>query len=234
MRLLSVLVLLLATLPISAQEKKGEKRTCRILYLRAPSGAPTKLQLFDGKTSQEVDLPRMNFSKPYILPPGPLNLRMLTQPVLLPEELPAGAPTAVVPADMRDCYLLVSADPGNAVAPVRLQVVDAGTSKFRTGQILWFNLSPHHVGGTVGSEKLKLKPQSRTVMNSPANKRERYPVDLAFVVNGDKRLHPLCETAWLHDPRSRMVAFVFNEKGRRTPRVLAFSDFRPPPEKDES
>ena len=233
MRLLTYLALLLTALPVAAQKKSDKARTCRIIYLRAPAGAPTKLHLFDGKTSQEVDLPRMNFSQPYTLPPGRLKLRMVAQPVIDPDKLPKLAPAAVVPATTRDCYLIVSADPHNAVAPVRIQVINANAERFSKGQILWFNLSKHIVKGTVGNQKIKLPPQSRRLMKPPANKREQYPIDLSFTISGDKRTHPLCETSWLHDPRSRMVAFVFTEKGRRTPRVLAFPDFRSPPKSDE-
>ena len=231
MRLLTLFTLLLAALPLAAQKKTGNARTCRILYLRAPSGAPTKLHLFDGKSSQEVDLPRMNLSKPYTLPSGRLKLQMLSRPVNNRKKVPENAPHVVIPTNIRDCYLLVSSDPKNTVAPVHMQVINADNDRFRNGQILWFNIGPHLVKGTVGSQKLKLPSRSRKIMNAPANKRENYPVDLSFMITGDKRTHPLCETSWLHDPRSRMVAFVFTEKGRRTPRVLAFPDFRAPPKK---
>lgn len=231
MRFLILFTLLLAALPLAAQKKNGNARTCRILYLHAPAGAPTKLHLFDDKTSQEVDLPRMNLSKPYTMPPGRLNLRMVSKPVANPIKLPENAPNVVIPANMRDFYLLVSSNPKNTVAPVHMQVINAKTARFSNGQILWLNISPHLVKGMVGSQKIRLPPRSRRIMKSPARKRENYPVDLSFMITGDKRTHPLCETSWLHDPRSRMIAFVFTEKGRRTPRVLAFPDFRPQPKK---
>jgi len=158
---------------------------------------------------------------------------MVSKPVANPKKLPENAPNVVIPANMRDFYLLVSSNPKNTVAPVHMQVINANSNRFRNGQILWLNISPHLVKGTVGSQKLRLPPRSRRIMKSPARKRENYPVDLSFMITGDKRIHPLCETSWLHDPRSRMIAFVFSEKGRRTPRVLAFPDFRPQPKKKD-
>jgi hypothetical protein len=231
MRLLTLLVLLLITLPLAAQKKASKERSCRIIYLSAPAGAPTKLHLFDGKTSQEVELPRMNLSGPYTLPPGRLNLRMVSEPVANPKKLPKGAPHAVVTTNVRDFYLLVTTDSKNTIAPVSLRLINANTDRFSNGQILWLNLSPHTVKGTVGNQKLRLPPQSRRIIKPPANSRATCPVDLSFIITGDKRRHPLCETSWLHDPRTRMIAFVFTEKGRRTPRVLAFPDSRPPPKK---
>lgn len=221
-----LLFTLFAMLPMAAQESSGKQRTCRIIYLNAPSGAPEKLHLFDGKVSQEVELPRMNLSAPYALPPGRIRLRMLTEPVTDPNKLPKEAPAVSVAATVRDCYLLVTTDRQNTVAPVHLQLIDAKADRFGKGQIIWYNLSPHTLKGEVGNQKLWLPPQSQTIMKSPASKRERYAVDLSFFIADDIRPHPLCETSWLHDPRSRMVAFVFMEKNRRTPRVLSFTDLR--------
>ena len=59
-----------------------------------------------------------------------------------------------------------------------------------------------------------------------AQQREHYAVDPSFFIADDIRPHPLCETSRLHDLRSRMVAFMFMEKNRRTPRVLSFTDLR--------
>jgi ribosomal protein S30 len=234
MRILPYFLLILTALPLAAQKKSGKApRTCRILYLRAPAGAPTKLYLFDGKSSQVVKLPRMNLSQTYRLPPGRIKIHLLPHPIDNPKKLPEQAPSVVFPPHMRDCYLLVSSDPKNPIAPVHLQLINASSDHFSKGHILWFNLSPNLVKGKVGNQNLKLPAQSRKYMKPPTNQRENYPVDLSFMVPDDKRPHPLCETSWLHDPRSRMIAFIFNEKGRRAPRILAFPDFRPPPKKDK-
>lgn len=219
---------LILTLAGAAQEGGGEPRTVRFLFLNAPAGAPAALHLFDGRASREVELPRMNLSDPYPVPAGPLRLRLLGKPAASPEEVPAKAPSIVLPAEVIDAYLLVSSDPSNTVAPVRVQVVDARQGGFRNGQILWFNLTPHEVAGRIGVGKVALKPRSSVVSDAPAQGRESYPVVLSYKPAGDDRIHPICETSWLHDPRSRKLAFVFEEPGRRAPRVLAFVDHRPP------
>jgi hypothetical protein len=224
----SLLILLLATVPLHAQE--APEHTCRILFLDGPDSAPDTLYLFDGAEAQEVELPRMNFSQVYKLRPGNLTLTMLTAPPEDPEELPAGAPTAQVPATTTDFYLLVTHNPANEVAPVRLQVIPAGQDKLKRGQMLWFNLTDNPIGGMVGSEKLALKAKSKMTLDAPARKRENYNVNLSFRIPGKEHIYPLCETQWLHDPRSRNLAFVLTKPGIRTPRVLVFPDYR---EKEE-
>lgn len=207
-------------------------RTCRILFLAAPNNAPEKLQLFDGKASQEVELPQMNLSPVYKLPEGELVIRLLTTAPLKPEEVSPDAPKAAVPAAMTDFYLLVSSDPANKIVPVKLQVIDADATKFRPGQMLWFNLTPNSVGGQVGTEQLAMAANSRTVMNAPASKNEDYNVNLSFRMPGNEVLYPLCETKWRHDPRSRSVLFVIPQAGSRSPKVLGFPDFREPEKKE--
>ena len=225
------LLLLLLLLPTAAFGQKAAKHTCRILFLDAPDSAPDTLHLFDGAGSIEVALPRMNFSKIYQLRPGNLALALLPSPLDDPEKIPPGAPTATVAAGITDFYLLLTHDPANKVAPVRMQVIDSGSDKLRRGQMLWFNLTENTIGGTVGSEKLVINPKSRKIIDPPARGNKNYQVDLAFRIPGKEHLYPLCETKWLHDPRSRSVAFILARPGVRTPRVLVFPDYRVEKEK---
>ena len=223
------LLFLLLLLPAAALAQQAPKHTCRILFLDGPDNAPEKLQLFDGTKSREVDLPRMNFSKVYQLPAGPLELRLLPAPPADPAKLPPGAPTAAVAGDIADFYLLVTSDPANTVAPVRMQVINAGADKLKPGQMLWFNLTRNPVAGTLGSEKLTIQPGTRATLNAPATGNQDYQVNLSFRIPGNPRIYPLCETKWRHDPRSRSVAFIITEQGSRSPRVLVFPDYREPP-----
>ncbi len=219
-------LLALAFLTCSATGQQAKDRTCRILFLERPSDAPATLHLFDGKASREVDLPGMNLSKVYDLPPGKISLALLPKPLSNPEELPPGSPSAPVPETAADIYLLVMSDPANKVAPVRLQVVDAGAAKLRRGQTLWFNLTPLTIGGKLGSESLILKPSSRAVMGAPRSDAGDYPVSLAYRMEGKEHNYPICETRWTHDPRGRNLGFVIARPGSRTPRVFVFPDFR--------
>ena len=230
MKLLACLCLLLVPAAAFA-DKQAAKHTCRILFFDGPDAAPEKLHLFDGTTSREVDLPRMNFSKVYQLPPGALSLNLLPTPLADPTKLPPGAPSVLLAEDVTDFYLLVTSDPANTVAPVRMQIINAGADKLRAGQMLWFNLTKNMVGGTVGSEKLAIRPNARVTLDAPAKGNQDYPVNLTFRIPDNEHLYPLCETRWRHDPRSRSVVFINTENGVRSPRVLVVPDYREPPPK---
>ena len=229
---MKLLLLLLCLVPAAAfAQHKAAKHTCRILFFDGPESAPEKLQLFDGATSLEVDLPRMNFSKVYPLRPGPLTLCLLREPPADPTKLPPGAPSMTVAEDITDFYLLVTSDPANTVAPVRMQIINASGDKLRAGQMLWFNLTKNAVGGIVGSEKLVIQSNSRVTLDAPAKGNQDFAVNLTFRMPGNERLYPLCETRWRHDPRSRSVVFINSENGVRSPRVMVFPDFREAPPK---
>lgn len=213
---------------VAFAQQAAPKHTCRILYFNAPAGAPEKLFLFDGTESQEVELPKMNFSPVYELAPGKLTIALLPEAPADPTKIPANAPKVAVPEGVVDFYLLVSSDKTNKVAPVRMQVINAGSDKLKLGQMLWFNLTDKTVGGMVGTEKLLAKPNKRLVLDAPAKGHVDYKVSLSFRIPGDKQLYPLADTSWRHDPRSRSVVFIHDDPGSRTPLVNGFSDFREP------
>lgn len=229
--MLRLACILLAIVPALANAQPKGGRTCRILFLGAPDNAPEKLQLYDGSAAQEVELPQMNLSPVYKLPAGPLVIRLLTTAPAKPEDVAPDAPKATVAESVTDFFLLVTSDPANKTVPVKMQVIDADSSKFKRGEMLWFNLTGNSVGGKVGSEQLAMAANSRTILKSPASGSEDYVVNLSYRMPGDERLHPLCETKWLHDTRSRTLLFVVNQPGSRTPRVLGFPDYREPEEK---
>ena len=200
-------MLFLLTALAAAAESKGP-RTFRILFLGAPAGAPEKLHLFDGTSSQEVELPRMNLSPVYQLPGGPLNIRMLPAAVAKPADVPPDAPGARIVETVTDLYLLVSSDPSNKIVPVKLQVIDVNAANFKQGEMLWFNLTANSIGGQLGTQQLAMTPNSKTIVKSPAANNDDYNVNLSFRMPGNDRLYPLCETKWLHDTRSRKLFFV--------------------------
>lgn len=219
---------LLCLLSLVATAHAKTARTCRILFLGAPDGAPEKLHLFDGTNSQEVELPQMNLSPVYPLPAGPLVLRMLPSAPAKPQDVSPEAPKATLAEAITDCYLLVSTDPTNKIAPVKLQIIDADPAKFTNGQMLWFNLTNNSVGGQVGDVQLAMAANSRKIIEPPAAGNDDYNVNLSYRMPGNERLYPLCETKWQHDTRSRTVVFVVAQQGTRTPRVLGFPDYREP------
>ncbi|MES2438304.1 MAG: hypothetical protein V4584_04535 [Verrucomicrobiota bacterium] len=220
---------LLVPLLASAQEK----RTCRILFLNPPPDAPKKLFLFDGEKSQEIELPEMNFSDVYQVAGGDATIRLLSKAVAKAEEVPADAPGGRLAAAVDDFYIIATGDPANKTAPVKIQIIDAGSQKFRKGQMMWYNLTPNAVGGTLGSQKLAMKAQSRVIVDAPAAGNEAFEVTLSYTIPNDNRFHPICQTQWVHDARSRMVVFVHGGADNTTPQISGFKDFRITPEKAE-
>lgn len=224
--LLSVFSLLLSA--ASGEPARGT-RAIRILFLNASNQAPRTAHLFDGRSSHEVELSRMNLSPVYKLPGGALQLHLLAQSVTNSKQIPAKAPAALIPETMGDAYLLCLADPENPILPLRIDVVDAGKEKFRDGMMMWFNLTPHSVAGKVGTEKVQLRPDSRVLVKPPTDEADSYPVIMLHMIRGDDQVYPICETRWMHDPKSRQLVFVYEEAGKRLPRIQGFPDFRPPP-----
>jgi hypothetical protein len=212
----------------AAVQAKGT-RNCRIVFLNAPADAPKKLQLFDGKQSQEVELPRINFSPVYQILPGSILLKMLSVAETDPEKVSPDAPSVSVPEAVTDFYLLVSGDPANLVAPVKLEIIDA--TGFTQGQMLWRNLTANRLDGQIGTEKLALHGNSQIILNPPATANEDYNVNISFFKPASDASQPLCETKWHHDPRVRNVFFVVSKEGERTPRVMGFRDQREPVKK---
>lgn len=223
--------LFLLILSLVATAAENPPRTCRILFIASPESALKTLFLFDGRTAQEVELTRMGFSPIYEVSPEAISLALLPTPPPTPAKgeaavVPAGAPTARIAASIRDFYLIVSSNAANQVAPVKMQVVDADAANFKPGQMLWFNLTQNKVGGTVGTRKLAINPNSRLILEEPASRSEEYHVNIRFVAPGKERPEPLCETNWNHDPRSRSVLFILQPTGSVVPRIQGFPDFR--------
>lgn len=223
MRLLAILF---ALLPLVSSAQQTGSRTCRVLFLGGGDNDAKSLHLFDGTASREVELPRLNLSPVYPLPGGALTLRLLAAPAAKDQPVNPAAPSVAVAETVGDFYLLVSQDPSNKAVPVRMQVIDATADRFKSGQMLWYNLTANDVGGDVGTRKLVIKARSKVILDRPADKAGDYNVNLSYRITGKEGIFPLCETRWVHDPTSRIVLFIINEPGSRVPRVLGFPDHR--------
>ena len=95
--------------------------------------------------------------------------------------------------------------------------------------MLWINLSFTTIQGRVGDQEILLQPDATLVMAPPRPDAGDYSVSLTFTVGEDEFIHPLCETTWGHDPRSRSLVVASTIDNRRVPQVSAFSDFRQEP-----
>jgi hypothetical protein len=223
MRIILLFLPLAFTSILAAQ---ASERTCRILFPNASQQPAGKYYLFDGQSCQEVILPRLSFSPVYKLRAGDAKIWLLTSPINEPEQIPPGSPELKVDAVIRDFYMFISTDPDNRVLPLRMRAVNANYDQIRLGEMLWFNLTAKHLAGTIGSSSLKLAPNASALVRQPKTAAGDYPVEIYFRVPNDERTHPLIESQWHHDPRSRSVVFVYDEGRRRAPRIMAFSDFR--------
>ncbi len=229
--MLRLLFLCTVAFSLMANVLAAEKstRSCRIIFLEAPDDAPEKIFLSDGVSMREVELPRMNLSDIYPLAEGDITLRMFSQKITDLAAVPTSAPSATIGADVKDFYLLVSTDPANKIAPVKMSVINANAANFKKGQMLWFNLTKNKVGGRVGERDLAMDANSKTILDAPSRKNGDYNVNLTFRMPGDERLFPLCETKWQFDDRTRNIYFIIPVAGSRSPRILGFPDYREEP-----
>lgn len=219
-------LVLFASFALCASTWAQAERSCRILFLDRPVDAPKTLHLFNGVTSQEVELPSMNLSPIYKLPAGQLKLRLLPAPADDPNTVSPDAPSVDIPEAYTDFYLVVASAPDNKIAPVSMSVFNATADYISPGQMLWINLSEKTIKGTLGDVKITLQPDASEVIGEPRKDKGDYPVTLQFLMKGNDSARPLCETKWQYDPRIRTLVFIVSQKGRTAPRVFSVTDYR--------
>lgn len=220
------LTFLFSALLLNAHAQERNPRTCRILFLGGSDRDPAKLHLFDGTTSREVELPRMNLSPVYELPQGPITLRLSSEPLTPDLAPPANLPSVNVSESAQDIYLLLTPDSKIKPLPIRLQVINASSDQFRTGQMRWFNLTPTTVQGIVGKHRISFGPRSLKTIDAPADNTGTFPVNLYYLNDPKGKPYPLCETSWNHNAEARTLVFIFQTGDARAPRILGFPDHR--------
>jgi hypothetical protein len=219
-----LLVLLIALLPVASFGQAKAKRTCRVLVLGDRGSVPSPLYLHDGSATREIDLPRMNLSKVYELPAGAITLRLLKAPPAEGQAPDPATPTAAVAENIGACYLMLSGDPANKTLPVRMQVIDASSERFKPGQMMWYNLSGVEITGQVGKQQVAVKPRSKVIVDAPVSGKEEYNVNLSYRATEKGQAYPVCETRWIHDPTARTILFVVAEPNSPLPRIMSFPD----------
>jgi hypothetical protein len=225
--LILLLLLIPAALPAPGQTPNAT-RTCRILLLGAQENSPKSIYLHDGTATQKVDLPSLNFSDVYQLPPGNIVLKLCQTPPTETQPIPADAPSAKVSETTTDCYLLVTSDPKNPQLPLRFQVIDANPAGFRPGEMMWMNLTPYRVGGSLGSRTLNVQPNSQAIVPAPADGPGSYPVKIGYDPGNDKKAAMIVSTEWPHNPAGRNIVFVMMLPNSKIPRIKGYSDYRDP------
>jgi len=223
MKYLIAAIFAFSCFPCLAQNNQKE-RTCRIIFLERPHGAPEEVQLFDGKQSHKVTLSSMNFSEVIKLPGEDLVLAMTPNPVLGPADFPVGAPTVKIPERITDFYLIVVSDPTNKILPIRMQAVDAGMD-LKPGQTLWINLTTHTIAGKLGNENLEIQPGARVIGNAPLAANGYYRAVFAYKPERGDGYLPVMRKSWWFDAKSKNLGFIINSGGR-LPKIFTFRDHR--------
>lgn len=225
MKYLLVVCLLLSPLSLFAQQAE-KTRTCRILFVERPSGAPSKAFLFDGKTSYQVSLPSMNFGEVIELPPGDITIGMTSQPVSDPELFPSDAPTAKIPEHFQHIYLLVVSDSSNKQIPVRLKLINIDNNQFKAGQTLWINLTKHRIAAKLGSKQLFIPPMKRSVSDEPMSSSGYFKAQFFYQPQGTDQFYPVMRKSWWHDATSKNLGFIIGTHAK-LPKIFTLRDRRP-------
>lgn len=201
------------------------KRICRLVFPERPNDAPKIAYLFDGKKSQKVNLPSINFSKIIALPRGAVTLFLTPTKVTDLENLPLNAPRLNIAEEIKNFYILISPDASNPVLPLRMNLVNTGDGRLKPGETLWFNLTEHRIVAKLGKNKMSVTPKSTTVTKDPASESGYYRAEFAYQSHAEGSFHRITEQQWWHDADSRHVGFIVNTGGR-LPKIYFFRDFR--------
>jgi len=219
----------LLTLFTQSYAQDATKRDCRILFLERPAIAPKSLHLFDGSTSQQVDLPNMNLSAVYKISSNTTQLKLLQEKVDDPEAISPDAPTVEIPAEYSNILLIISSDPENKIAPVKLTAINLN---FKIGQTLWINRTDKTIEGKLGEQVLSLEPDSSKIIDAPLGNQNTptsgyFEASFTYRIQGSDVSSPISEQQWWHDANSRHIGVIANSGGK-LPKINFFRDFRDP------
>jgi len=200
-------------------------RTFRIVFPERPNSSPKSAYLFDGKESQLVSLPSMNFSRVIAIRNGEVMLYLTDEKITDPENVPPNAPRLRIPEEVREFYILMTPDTSNATLPLRMNLVNTSDGKLSPGETLWFNLTGHRVIAKLGDSKLSVSPKSSSLTKDPAPESGYYRAEFALQADEKGQFRKIADQKWWHDAKSRHVGFIV-DTGGRLPKIYCFRDFR--------
>lgn len=224
MKCLILACLFIMNFSVYAQEV-AKNRTCRILFLERHGEAPTEAYLFDGEKSHKVLLPSLNFSEVVELPVGDITIGMSPESIDSPEDFPRDAPTAKIPAQQNDIYLLLFSDPGNKILPVRIQPINIGKGNLEPGQTLWINYTQHRIAAKLGTEELLIPAMGKAVSPPPLATSGYFLAQFLYQPDATGDFSPIMRKSWWFDAKSKNLGFIINTGGR-LPKIFTFRDRR--------
>lgn len=229
MKFFRLIFITLLTIYAQSYGQETTKRNCRILFLERPANAPKSLHLFDGKVSQQVDLPSMNLSAVYAIASGATQFKLLPEKVDHPETVSPDAPAVEIPSEYTNILLLIFSDPENKVTPVKLTAINLN---FKIGQTLWLNRTDKTIEGKLGEQVLALEPESSKIIDAPLGNQSAptsgyFQASFTYRVQGSDTNSPISEQQWWHDANSRHIGVISNSGGK-LPTINFVRDFRDP------
>lgn len=214
-----------AAFSILANTLQGQQRSCRLVFPERPNDAPKAAYIFEGKKSRRVTLPSMNLSEIIELPPGELAIAMTPDEIKDPKFIPPESPMLKVPETITDFYIIITPDPKNQVFPVKMNLVDTGGGKLKSGETLWHNFTLDRIVGKLGGVEMSVDPASRTISKNPIPASGYYVAKFAYQAAGKGDFAPITEQNWWHDANSRHLGFIVNSGGK-LPKIFFYRDFR--------
>jgi hypothetical protein len=225
MKYLILTCLFFIHLPVFSQQEPEKPRTCRIIFPERSQDAPTEAYIFDGKRSQKVLLPNLNFTEVIELPLGEITIYMTPNALDDPKAFPNGAPSVSIPANQTDIYLLVFSDPKNKILPIRIETVNIDKSEFKAGETMWFNFTKQKIAAKLGQTEFFIEPNKRGISKKPMAKSGYYLAQFAYKEATDVNYSPIMKKSWWHDEFSKNLGFIVNA-GDRLPKIFTFRDRR--------
>ncbi|MDB9741583.1 hypothetical protein OAB00_01875 [Akkermansiaceae bacterium] len=208
----TVIVLLITSSELSA-------RTAKILYLKAPTGAVEEAFIYQSREDKELGepiaqtLPRNNFSATFTLEDGPLKLVFTPKPIGIDEELPSNAPVTNIPAGWQKVLLLVFNNPENKFMPITVRAVNADTSKFNLGDLMFINMTNSIIAGKIDGKTAISRPQSMSIVKKPKGSGEEYAVTMNRLDEERELVLPILSQPWRGSDHQSNVVFFLQKEG---------------------
>jgi hypothetical protein len=113
-----------------------------------------------------------------------------------------------LPAEGRDFIILL--EPAGAV--YKVHVVNARESRFGADCVLFFNATEIILGGTLGANKVLIKPREAVFAKAPPRGEKPY-YQITFYQPDDGKARPFANTRWPHRDASRCYVFFYRNPG---------------------